>query len=173
MKIKWIAGLLLTCFFVQQCAKQTAPTGGSKDEKPPNLIKSSPRHQEINVTRSTIELTFDERIQLNNPREQIIITPTVGKKFETTFNKNKVELDLKTALQENTTYNINFREAIQDLNEKNPANIKLAFSTGSYIDSLSINGKIADAITEKEAVNYIVALAPASDTFNIFKHSAS
>jgi uncharacterized protein (DUF2141 family) len=118
-------------------------------------------------------LQFDEAIQLNNPREQIIITPTVGKKFETTFNKRKVILDLKVELLENTTYNINFREAIQDLTEKNPAIVKLAFSTGSYIDSLSINGRVQDALTEKKLNNYTVAVVEASDTFNIFKHPAS
>jgi uncharacterized protein (DUF2141 family) len=163
---------VLICFIAQQCAKQTAPTGGPKDEIPPTLEKSYPKHEQTNVKGSLIELTFDERIQLNNPREQIIITPSVGKKFETTFNKNKVILDLKTELKPNTTYNINFREAIQDLSEKNPAIVKLAFSTGDYIDSLSINGKITDALSEKPSASYMVALAEASDTFNIFKHPA-
>jgi uncharacterized protein (DUF2141 family) len=158
---------------VFQCAKQTSPTGGPTDETPPRLERSTPAHEQVNVKGSKIELLFDEAIQLNNPREQIIITPSVGKKFETTFNKNKVVLDLKTTLLENTTYNINFREAIQDLTEKNPATVKLAFSTGSYIDSLSINGTVQDALTEKNLSNYTVALAEASDTFNIFKHAAS
>lgn len=171
MKIRGLIFVLI-CLLVQQCAKQTAPTGGPKDETPPTLIRSYPNHEQINVKGSLIELTFDERIQLNNAREQIIITPSVGKKFETTFNKNKVTLDLKTPLQPNTTYNINFREAIQDLAEKNPGFVKLAFSTGEYIDSLSINGKVTDALSEKPSAGYIVALAQASDTFNIFKHAA-
>lgn len=172
MKIRWIHFLLLN-LLAFACAKQTSPTGGPTDETPPALVSSTPRHKQINVTRAVLELQFDEAIQLNNPREQIIITPSTGKKFETTFNKRKVTLDLKAELSENTTYNINFREAIQDLTEKNPATVKLAFSTGSYIDSLSINGKVLDALTEKTQGNYTVALAEASDTFNIFKHPAS
>ncbi len=172
MTIRWIYFVLLL-LLLQQCAKQTAPTGGPIDKTPPKLLGSIPKHEQTNVKSSKIELQFDEAIQLNNPREQIIITPTVGKKFETTFNKNKVFLDLKSDLQENTTYSINFREAIQDLNEKNPAVVKIAFSTGSYIDSLSINGTVLDALTEKKLLNYTVALAEASDTFNIFKHPAS
>ncbi|HET9052999.1 MAG TPA: Ig-like domain-containing domain, partial [Cyclobacteriaceae bacterium] len=156
-----------------QCAKQTSPTGGPTDETPPTLVMSTPRHEQTNVKNTTIELEFDEAIQLNNPREQIIITPRVDKKFETTFNKRKVTLNLNSELQENTTYNINFREAIQDLTEKNPATVKLAFSTGSYIDSLSVNGTVQDALTEKRLAGYTVALAEASDTFNIFKHPAS
>lgn len=172
MRNRWIY-FLLTCVLLQQCAKQTAPTGGPTDETSPVLESSTPKHEQTNVRNSKITLTFDEAIQLNNPREEIIITPSVGKKFEVTYNKNKVELDLKTDLKENTTYNINFREAIQDLTEKNPATVKLAFSTGSYIDSLSINGKVQDALTEKLAPNFTVALAEASDTFSIFKHPAS
>jgi uncharacterized protein (DUF2141 family) len=172
MRIRWIYFILL-CLLAQQCAKQTAPTGGPTDETPPTLEASTPQHEQTNVKNSKLTLTFDEAIQLNNPREEIIITPSVGKKFEVTYNKNKVELDLKTDLKENTTYNINFREAIQDLTEKNPATVKLAFSTGSYIDSLSINGKVMDALTEKLAFNFTVVLAEASDTFSIFKHPAS
>lgn len=172
MKTRWIY-FTLTSVLAAACAKQTSPTGGPTDETPPKLEASSPKHEQTNVKSSKIELLFDEAIQLNNPREQIIITPSVGKKFETTFNKHRVTLDLKTELQENTTYNINFREAIQDLTEKNPATVKLAFSTGSYIDSLSINGTVQDALTEKKVNNFTVALAEASDTFNIFKHPAS
>lgn len=156
-----------------QCAKQTAPTGGPKDETPPKLKDSYPKQEQTNFKGDQIELSFNEPVQLNNPREQIIITPSVGKKFELTNKKNRVTIELNARLQENTTYSISFREAIQDITEKNPANIKLAFSTGSYIDSLSINGKVLDALTEKVAANYTVALAPASDTFNIFKHAAS
>jgi uncharacterized protein (DUF2141 family) len=173
MKIRWIHFISIIVL-LSQCAKQTSPTGGPTDETPPKLKSSYPTHEQVNFKGNRIELFFDEPIQLSNAREQIIITPSVGKKFEVTFSKNRVTLDLKEVrLQENTTYNINFREAIQDLTEKNPAVVKLAFSTGSYIDSLSINGKIQDALTEKLQTNYTVALAETSDTFNIFKHPAS
>lgn len=173
MNIRWILFVLI-CVLAFQCAKQTSPTGGPKDETPPKLKSSYPKHEQINFKGNRIELFFDEHVQLSNAREQIIITPSVGNKFEVTFSKNRVTLDLKEVrLQENTTYNINFRDAIQDLTEKNPAIVKLAFSTGTYIDSLSINGKVQDALTEKTSINYTVALAEASDTFNIFKHPAS
>lgn len=172
MKIRWILFSLIS-ILVMQCAKQTAPTGGPKDETPPKLKESYPKHEQTNFKGDRIELFFDEAIQLDNPREQIIITPTVGKKFEVTANKSRVTINLNARLQENTTYNINFREAIKDLTEKNPANIKLAFSTGDYIDSLNINGKVFDALTEKIQSNYMVALAEASDTLNIFKQPAT
>lgn len=173
MKYKWATVLILISLIVQQCAKQTAPTGGPKDETPPILLKSTPAHESVKVTKDEIELTFDEFVQLNNARDQIIITPSVGKKFEALAKKNKVILKLNTSLEANTTYNVNFRESIQDLTEKNPASVKLAFSTGTYIDSLGVTGRVVDILSEKDASNYIVALALASDTFNIFKHPAT
>jgi hypothetical protein len=173
MKHKWIFILLATVLLLQQCAKQTAPTGGPKDAIPPQLVRSNPEKKGVNFKGNEIELTFDELIQLNNPREQLIITPSIGKKFELTAKKNRVTLELNAPLQENTTYNINFRESIQDLTEKNPAKIKLAFSTGSYIDSLSVTGFVIDLLTDLRVKNYTVALVQATDTFNIFKHPAS
>lgn len=171
MKLRFIY-LAICAFMITQCAKQTAPTGGPQDQTPPKLKSSLPKHKQTNFKGTEVELVFDEPIQLNNPREQIIITPSVGKDFETTFNKTRVMLKFKRPLQENTTYTINLREAVQDLTEKNPANEKIAFSTGSYIDSLRITGRVQDALTETNPKSYTVALAEASDTFNIFKHPA-
>jgi uncharacterized protein (DUF2141 family) len=164
--------LLLVSLLAVQCAKQTAPTGGPKDETPPKLKHSFPKHKQVNFKGDRIELFFDEPIQLNNPKEQIIITPSVGKNTTITSAKNRVTLELKNRLQENTTYTVNLREAVQDLTEKNPANAKIAFSTGTYLDSLRITGKVIDALSEVTPKNYTVALAEYSDTFNIFKHPA-
>ncbi len=172
MKYKCFFILLITGFLVQQCAKQTAPTGGPKDETPPKLVRSNPTHNGVDFKGKEIQLTFDELIQLNNPKEQILITPSIGKKFEVTAKKNKVIIELNSELQDTTTYSVNFREGVQDLTEKNPAKIKLAFSTGSYIDSLTVTGTIKDILTDKKLSNYTVALTTVSDTFNIFKHSA-
>lgn len=172
MKLKFLYSLVIIGFLLQQCAKQTAPTGGPADEIPPTLIHSNPVHKEVSFKGKEIELTFDELVQLNNPREQILITPTIGKKFEAIAKKNKVIIELNAKLSDTTTYTFNFRESVQDLTEKNPAKIKLAFSTGPHIDSLTIAGKIKEILTDKNLDNYTVALTPALDTFNIFKHTA-
>lgn len=162
--------LIITIF--HGCAKQTSPTGGPKDETPPSLLKSSPDHGQTNFKGNTLELTFDELIQLNNPREQLLITPALQKKVDAVAKKNKVIVTFNEKLQENTTYNINFRESIQDLNERNPTQAKLAFSTGEYIDSLSISGTVKDHLLDIPNKGFTVALTYASDTFNIFKHKA-
>lgn len=79
---------------------------------------------------------------------------------------------LNSELADSTTYTFNFRESVQDISEKNPAKIKLAFSTGPYVDSLNVTGTVSDILTDKNVSNYSVGLTPASDTFNIFKHAA-
>jgi len=152
------------------CAKQTAPTGGPKDTIPPVLIKSYPPKQQTHFQGNKIELYFNEPVTLANPKEQIMTIPDIGKEYDVIVSKRKVVLELKTKLNDSTTYAINFRDAIQDITEKNPAiNLKIAFSTGSYIDSLSIKGTVTDLIKNTKLKEATVALYQ-SDTFNIFKH---
>jgi uncharacterized protein (DUF2141 family) len=155
-----------------QCARQTTPTGGPRDSIPPVLINSIPADEATGYKGERIELTFNEAVTLNNPREQLLITPTVGKDFEMTVRKNTVYLELNTGLRDSTTYTINFRESIQDITEKNPApNLQIAVSTGSYIDSLSIHGYVYQLLRSMPVENAAVALYLDRDTFNIFAHT--
>lgn len=167
--------LYIVCliFLLTHCAKQTQPSGGIKDEIPPKLLRSNPTDRQTNFNKNEIELFFDEMVQVNSAREQLIITPTIGKKFEMEARKNKVTLKLNADLKENTTYTISFREAIKDMTERNSAvNLKLAFSTGGSIDSLSIQGIIYNPLEDKPLKNYTVAVVVYHDSINIFKHEA-
>jgi len=166
---KHLHWLMYPLFFLA-CARQTTPTGGPKDSLAPVMTNSIPKQGEIKYRGKSVELTFNEAVQVNNPKEQIIIIPSVGKEFDAIAKKNKVVLTFKEPTKDSTTYSINFRESVQDLTEKNPAkNLKLAFSTGDYIDSLSIEGYIYDPLKGKESKDATVALYQ-TDTFNIFKH---
>lgn len=154
------------------CAQQTNPTGGPKDEEAPKLLESNPANGSVNFKGSQIELIFTEPIQLGNVKEQLIISPNI-KEIETIFVRNKVVLKFKTPLKDSTTYTINFREAVQDLTEKNIAkDVKLAISTGSYLDSLKVSGIVYELPSGKPLKDVTVALHYQSDTFNIFKHRA-
>ncbi len=158
--------------FLMCCAKTTSPTGGPKDTIPPVLIKSIPEKESLNYDGKEIQLIFSENISLKNQKEQIIVTPDIGKDYKIEFNKKTVTLKLEQKLKDSTTYTFSFRDAIVDLNEQNPArNLKLAFSTGNYIDSLSIEGQVTDLLTSKELKDITVALFQ-QDTFDIFKHKA-
>jgi hypothetical protein len=165
---------ILYPLFILACAKQSAPTGGPKDTIPPRLVWAIPANESVNFKGNSLEMEFSEMVALNNPQEQLIITPSIGKDFEVKTKKNSVILQFNKQLLDNTTYTFNFREAIQDITEKNPVrNFQLAISTGSYIDSLSVEGTISDLIKAKETKDATVALYPKNDTFNIFKHPAT
>jgi uncharacterized protein (DUF2141 family) len=153
------------------CASQTTPTGGPKDETPPELTFSNPADGQKNFKNDVLELTFDEFIKLKDPKEEILITPSSGKNTKFTVKKNKVLVEPEFPWQENTTYSISFRDGIQDLTEGNPAeNLRIAFSTGDTIDSLTIEGSIGEIFTEKIPDKITIALYQ-SDTFNIYNHT--
>lgn len=170
MRFLYILLLAATAF---ACAKQTSPTGGPKDEIPPKLIRSNPADQTTNYKGNTIELEFDEYVQLDNARNKIFLTPAIEKKVESIAKKNKIIVTIPEKLKHSTTYTINFLDAVQDITEKNPAtNLKLAFSTGNIIDTLSITGKVYDILKGEPVKEYTVALVNQVDTFDIFKHKA-
>jgi len=162
---------LVFILFVSGCANIAMPTGGPKDETPPELVSSTPSNNQRNFEGKTIVLTFSEDIKLKDPKEEILIIPTIGKNTLFTAKKKKLVIEPELNWQLNTTYSINFREGVQDITEGNPAeNLRLAFSTGPTIDSLSISGSIKEMFTEKIPPKITIALYQA-DTFDIFKHT--
>ncbi len=155
------------------CANQTTPTGGPMDTIPPILIKSKPEHKQKNYTDKTIELTFNEFVNLNNPNNEILVSPALTEDLEFKVKKNTVHIINPKDWEENTTYTLSFREGIRDITENNsPRNLRLAFSTGPTIDSLSIFGRIRLVLKESIPENITIALYK-TDTFNIFEHKPS
>jgi uncharacterized protein (DUF2141 family) len=167
--LHWLLYLFIATMIA--CARQTAPTGGPKDTIPPKLWYSNPKNEQVNFHGNAIELTFTEPVELALPKEQLIITPTIGKDYEIQAKKDKVILKWDQPLLDSTTYTFNFREAVKDITEKNPVrNLRLAVSTGSFIDSLTVQGEIRSALEQTPVKDVTVALQPYSDTFNILKH---
>ncbi|HNP18395.1 MAG TPA: Ig-like domain-containing protein [Fulvivirga sp.] len=156
---------LLTLF---GCANQTQPTGGPKDKTPPVLLRSIPEDRQTNINPKEISLEFDELIKLKNAKEQILITPRVVQEYEITSKRNRVYIKFKEPLNDSTTYTLNFREGIQDLTEGNiPSDLQLAFSTGPYLDSLSIQGDVKVLFTNKPAKDISILLYNSNDTLSI------
>ncbi|MFH7011901.1 Ig-like domain-containing protein [Flavobacterium sp. FlaQc-52] len=159
---------LLLVFLMLSCAKRGSITGGLKDTLAPVLKYSSPKNFTTNFTGKEITLTFDEYIKLKNVNKQLIISPPMKQEpIITPSNASKfINIKFRDTLQPNTTYSLNFGQSITDNNEGNPYNqLKYVFSTGSYIDSLSINGTIKDAY-EKNVDNFVsVMLYEVNDTF--------
>jgi hypothetical protein len=130
------------------CANIVPPGGGPRDSIPPRLVSSTPKDSGLNITTPKILLNFDEFIDLKNATEKVLITPYPVKTPLIESKLRTVSVRLKDSLLPNTTYVIDFGDAITDLNEGNPAkNFRYVFSTGSTIDTNQISGNIQMAET--------------------------
>lgn len=159
--------LLSFTYFLTSCANIHPPTGGPKDTISPkvDLNKSYPKPNTLNYTDKVVELTFDEDIQINNINDQLLITPLEDNPYKIVPRRNRIRLEFEKPFSPNTTYTFNFRESIKDITEGNTAkNLILAFSTGSYIDSISINGTVTDLKYNRNEENILVSLYKSGDT---------
>ena len=129
------------------CATPSPPYGGPKDEIPPQVIveESSLNPRTNFVSDDEIRVEFDEWVQLNDPANQIVITPPMIVRPEISIKGKTLTIVMpdKVELADNTTYTINFGESIQDITERNPLkNFTYVFSTGDFVDSLSFGATI-------------------------------
>lgn len=149
--------LFLLLFVCIGCAKKGSITGGLKDTIAPTLKISFPENFSTNFKGNQIKLTFDEYIKLKGLEKQLIISPPM--KNEPLIIPSSVTkyltIQIKDTLQPNTTYSFNFGQSITDNNEGNPLNqFKYVFSTGPYIDSLALGGRVKDAL-DREVESFV------------------
>lgn len=149
-----------TIFLLVGCAQETAPTGGAKDMQPPIALRSKPNNQQTNFSEKMITITFDEFVVLKDAANQVVISPQILPKPTFSTKGKSVVVNLKKCeLQPNTTYNIFFGDAIQDLHEGNiVTNFHYVFSTGEWVDSLSLNGFVINAFEGKKQEGVTVML---------------
>lgn len=149
--------LFLFLFVCIGCAKKGNITGGLKDTIAPTLKISFPENYSTNFKGNQIKLTFDEYIKLKGLEKQLIVSPPMKNEpliIPSTVTKY-LTIQIKDTLQPNTTYSFNFGQSITDNNEGNPLNqFKYVFSTGPYIDSLALSGRVKDAY-EKEVESFV------------------
>ena len=161
-KLKYLffcLALLLTAFLAQRCANAVAPTGGPKDERPPVVVEAVPENRSVNFVGKKIEITFDEYITLENANQNVMISPPLSEKPDIKLKNKTVVIKFKENLATNTTYTIDFGTAIKDLHEGNQfKNYVYSFSTGDYIDTLYIAGKVLNASDKKPVENAYVSL---------------
>ena len=141
------------------CAQIGAPTGGPRDTIPPVLVSAIPKLLTTNFTGNKITLIFDEYINLKDVQKDVLVSP-FPKTFPIIDYKLKtVTVKLKDTLLDNTTYAIDFGNAITDNNEGNPyKDFTYVFSTGKTIDSLKLTGTVLIAETGKADSTLIVLL---------------
>ena len=132
--------------FTVSCARMGQPDGGWYDDDPPKVVGSSPEDKGINIKSNKITIFFDEFIKIDNATEKVIVSPPQLETPEIKGAGKKIVVELKDTLKENTTYTIDFSDAITDNNEGNPlGNYTFTFSTGEQIDTFEIGGYVLDA----------------------------
>ena len=135
--------------FLINCANRGTPQGGLKDKEPPKILKSVPENYSTNFTGKEIKIYFDEYIKIKNLQKQLIISPPMKTQPEILplgSASKYISIKIFDTLQPNMTYAFNFGQSVVDNNEENPFPFyRYVFSTGDYIDSLTVKGEIFDA----------------------------
>ena len=158
----FITVVLISCFIsflVTGCAQIGAPTGGPRDSIPPELVSATPKLLSTNFTGNKVTLVFNEYVDVKDVQTNVLVSPYPKTNPQIDFKLKTVTVKLKDTLLANTTYAINFGNAIQDNNEGNPLkNFTYVFSTGNTIDSLQLRGQVIIAETGKKDSTIIAML---------------
>ena len=155
-----IVGLI--CAFCG-CARMGQPDGGWYDETPPKVIGASPEDKGVNVTNRKIAIFFNEFIKIDNPTENVVVSPPQLDVPEIKASGKKIIVALQDSLKPNTTYTIDFSDAISDNNEGNPlGNFTYSFSTGEQIDTMEVSGYVIEAETLEPVKGIQVGLYPSN-----------
>ena len=137
----WVFLLVLA-----SCARMGSPDGGWYDDTPPRVVSSSPANQGVNVKAKKITINFSEYIKLDDPQNKVVISPPQLEMPEIKAAGDRIIVELKDSLKANTTYTVDFGDAISDNNEGNPlGNYTFSFSTGDHIDTLEVSGYCLNA----------------------------
>ena len=148
-----------------RCANVVSPTGGPKDTVPPIVLQATPENQSTNFNNKEIHITFDEYVTLNNPNNNIMISPPMEKTPEYKLSGKSLIIKFKEPLKSDVTYSINFGEAIKDLHEGNIfKDYSFTFSTGDMIDTLMLKGCVLQAADHKPSADFLVMLYSENDT---------
>ena len=157
---------LLVLFLTGACASIGSPDGGRFDETPPRVLSSMPKDGAVNVSAKKVQILFDEYVKLEKANEKVIVSPPQIETPNVRAEGKRVKVDLYDTLRPNTTYTIDFSDAIEDNNEGNPmGQYTYSFSTGSVIDTMEVSGYVLAADNLEPIKGIMVGLYPADSTW--------
>ena len=158
---------LLALLLTAACASIGNPDGGRFDETPPRVVGSSPADGAVNVSKRKVQILFDEYIKLEKASEKVVISPPQIEPANVRADGKRVKVDFYDSLRANTTYTIDFSDAIEDNNEGNPmGQYTFSFSTGDVIDTMQVSGRVLNAADLEPIKGIMVGLYPADSTWN-------
>ena len=153
-KIQHLFLIFLVLSF-SQCAKKGRHDGGPMDEDAPIFVTANPPYETINFDKKEINIYFNEYIKLKDLTKQLIISPPLNPENPPLISPQGtpskfINIKILDTLKENSTYIFDFGNSVQDNNESNTLErFKYIFSTGNYIDSLSLSGNVKNAFISK------------------------
>ena len=157
-------GSTLVLFFLvlllfSACARMGHPDGGWYDETPPRVIGASPEDKSVNVNTNKYSIYFNEYIKLEGATEKVVVSPPQIEMPEIVGKGKFIKIELLDSLKPNTTYTIDFSDAISDNNEGNPlGNYTYSFSTGDHIDTMEVSGYVLNAADLEPVKGILVGL---------------
>ena len=168
-----LGGVGVGLFLLSSCARMGSPDGGWYDDTPPHVISSTPADGGINIKAKKVTINFNEYIKLEDAQNKVIVSPPQLEMADIKASGKRVIVELKDSLKDNTTYTIDFSDAISDNNEGNPmGNYTFSFSTGDHIDTLEVSGYCLNAEDLEPIKGILVGLYPA-DSLNSLNHNPS
>lgn len=150
---------LFFLLILSSCARMGNPDGGWYDETPPRVTGADPAEGATNVNKKKIHIFFDEYITIDNPTENVVVSPPQLDAPEIKGEGKRISVELLDSLKPNTTYTIDFSNAISDNNEGNPlGNYAYTFSTGDHIDTMQVAGYVVNAENLEPVKGILVGL---------------
>lgn len=151
--------LIVLVLSFSQCAKKGRPDGGPKDEDAPLFLTANPPYETINFDKNEINIYFNEYIKLKDLSKQLIISPPLNPENPPLISpqgspSKYINIQILDTLLENSTYIFDFGNSVQDNNESNTLErFKYVFSTGAYIDSLTLSGSVKNSFKSESVEN--------------------
>ena len=159
IKKKYTILCLLALTLFASCARMGNPDGGWFDETPPKVIGASPADKGVNVKSRNVKINFDEYVKIDNATENVIVSSPQLTTPEIKAAGKSIDVKLLDSLKANTTYTIDFSDAISDNNEGNPlGNYTYSFSTGAEIDTMEVSGYVLSADNLEPVKGILVGL---------------
>jgi hypothetical protein len=148
-------------FLVEGCASQKTIEGGPRDSISPIVLKMTPPNLTTNFNSKTVIIDFDEYFKINDQFREFNVSPDMEHLPQLKIKKRSLEISFPDTLEKNTTYTLNFGKAIADINEGNVLkNFTYVFSTGPKLDSLTMSGKVVDALTAEPILDALAFIVP-------------
>lgn len=165
-----ILGLFIYLVFYTSCANMGMPDGGPKDSLPPILVNTEPAYRSTNFDGKEVRFTFNEYIVHDKVMDALVVSPPLKKRPTIRMKSKTLVLSFNEELADSTTYSIDFKNSIEDNNERNGyQNFRFSFSTGDVFDTLRLAGVVKNSFNLEPIEKALVMLHRNLHDSTVFK----